>query len=296
MLDIIVKQVNRLTQLAIDKAKGIIAKPMPREWYDRHSVNQIDDPERRRFYHEIVADKKPYFMRIIYPTLMKQYNTYITNTNKKALREFRIPMEELLAKPESERSNEEREFVRYYLAKMPVGNNDCVMNRICRRFEQEFDGYITRHSSDTVFDYEIMKSGQEYTASQYNEIMRLYIAYNRRVQDYMQYSKKERLDDDERANQRAVMIQEFKRACQEVCSGRQQLCDILLDICYQKEGSKQFVWDLAGEEIIENLLRNNGFRIAYPVVDENGDLVFGGERFSFSIKQIGGAEDERSFE
>ncbi len=56
---------------------------MPREWHDRHSVNLIEDTDTRRFYLKLVADKKPYFMRLIYPALMKQYNTYIKNTNKK---------------------------------------------------------------------------------------------------------------------------------------------------------------------------------------------------------------------
>ena len=200
-------------------------------------------------------------------------------------------MDELLAKDEKDLSDTEREFIHYYYAKMPVGINDCVMNRICRRFEAEFDGYIARHGNDVEFDYNIMKSGQEYTQTQYNSIMRLYTAYNRRVQDYMQYAKKERLDEDECANQRMLMIQEFKCECQVVCSNKQQLCDILLDICYQKEGSKQFVWDLASEEIIENLLSHNNYEIAYPVRDDNGDVEFGGERFSFSIKRIGGEFD-----
>jgi len=179
---------------------------------------------------------------------------------------------------------------------MPVGVHDCVMNRICRRFEQEFDGYIARHSGDFEFDYRIMKSGQDYTTTQYNAVLQLYNAYNRRAQDYMQYAKKERVDDDENANQKSVMIQEFKSECQSVCSNNLQLCDILLDICYQKEGSKQFVWDIASEEIIENLLNRNDRYISYPVLNAEGDVEFGGERFSFSIKQIGGDADEHCVE
>lgn len=298
VLDYRIKCGQLYQQNAIDKAKGIIAKPMPREWYDRNAnrSSEIEDEELRQFNLRILADKKPYFMRYIYPTMMKQYNTYISNTNKKAIREFRLTMDELLAKDEKDLSNTEREFIHYYYAKMPVGINDCVMNRICRRFEAEFDGYIARHGNDVEFDYNIMKSGQEYTQTQYNSIMRLYTAYNRRVQDYMQYAKKERLDEDECANQRMMMIQEFKCECQVVCSNKQQLCDILLDICYQKEGSKQFVWDLASEEIIENLLSHNNYEIAYPVRDDNGDVEFGGERFSFSIKRIGGEFDEHCTE
>lgn len=132
-LDYRIKCGQLFQQNAIDKAKGIIAKPMPREWHDRHSANQIEDDDKRRFYQKLVADKKPYFMRLIYPALMKQYNTYIKNTNKNALREFQMTVDELYAIPESERTERQRDFLRYYEKRMPVGTNDCVMNRICRR-------------------------------------------------------------------------------------------------------------------------------------------------------------------
>lgn len=293
VLDYRIKCGQLFQQNAIDKAKGIIAKPMPKEWYDRNANRSCDIKyeEKRQFNLRIIADKKPYFMRYIYPTMMKQYNTYIANTNKKAIREFRITMEELLAKNDADMTDAEREFVRYYHAKMPVGLHSCVMNRICQRFEAEFDGYISRHGTDGDFDYQIMRSGQDYSSAQYNSILKIYESYNRRVQDYMQYVRKERIDEDEHMNHRAVMIQEFKSECQTICSNKQQLCDILLDICYQKEGSKQFVWDIASEEIIENLLANNDYYISFPVIDEDGDIIFGGERFTFSIKQIGGEAD-----
>ena len=47
-LDYRIKCGQLFQQNAIDKAKGIIAKPMPREWHDRHSENKIEDPEKRR--------------------------------------------------------------------------------------------------------------------------------------------------------------------------------------------------------------------------------------------------------
>lgn len=42
-LDYRIKCGQLFQQNAIDKAKGIIAKPMPKEWHDRHSVNTIED-------------------------------------------------------------------------------------------------------------------------------------------------------------------------------------------------------------------------------------------------------------
>lgn len=285
-LDYRIKCGQLFQQNAIDKAKGIIAKPMPREWHDRHCVNTIEDSEKRRFYQKLVADKKPYFMRIIYPALMKQYNTYIKNTNKNAMREFQMTVDELLASPADELSDRQKDFLRYYHSRMPVGNNDCVMNRICRRFENEFDGYLGRHSSETEFDYTIMKSGVEYSRSQYNAILKLYENYNKRLRSYAIFANYERVDEYDSFSKMLEMKSEFVQECARVCQNRFALCDIVLDICYKRSSTKRFAWEMCGDEIIHNLLvRNNGV-ISYPTLDSAGDIQFGGNRFTLKQKTI----------
>ena len=276
-------------QNAIDKAKGIIAKPMPKEWYDR-AANRITDDlseeeiKNKKFNLSVLADKKPYFMRYIYPNLMSQYNTYIKNTDKKCIREFRQSIDELLSKSADELTEAESEFITYYYQRMPVGIHDCVMNKICLRFEEEFDGYFLKNISDTEFDYSIMKSGQDYTTAQYNAISRLYEQYIKRLQEYMQYSKRERIDEDESASKRSLMVQDFKVECQRACSNAAQLCDIILDLCYSRNGSKQFCWDICSEEIIYNLLIHNNNTIYFPTKDDDGDIEFCGTKFSLISK------------
>lgn len=60
-------------QDCIDKIKGIISKPMPREWYDPHYLSGIEDPVKRKLYSNILAFRKPYFMRYIYPALSRKF-------------------------------------------------------------------------------------------------------------------------------------------------------------------------------------------------------------------------------
>lgn len=290
ILDYRIKCGQLFQQNSIDKAKGIIAKPMPREWHDRHSVNTIEDPEMRRLYLKLVADRKPYFMRLIYPALMKQYNTYIKNTNKNALREFQMTIDEMLALPLSELSERQRDFLRYYNSRMPVGNNDCVMNRICRRFEREFDGYLGRHNADVEFDYTIMKSGVEYSRSQYNTILKLYEGYNKRLRNYAVFANYERVDEYESFSHMLEMRTEFVQECTKVCPNRFALCDIVLDICYKKSSTKRFAWEMCGDEIIENLLARNSGVLTYPALDPDGEIVFGGNRFTTKQMMIGGDE------
>lgn len=278
-------------QNAIDKAKGIIAKPMPKEWYDRMSnriVEGLTEEEilQKQFNLSILADKKPYFMRYIYPNLMSQYNTYIKNTDKKCIREFRQTIEELISKSSDELTEAEAEFIDYYYKRMPVGMNDCVMNKICRRFEDEFDNYFLKNVSDDEFNYDIMKSGQSYTATQYKAVEKLYEQYTKRLQEYMQFSKRERIDEDESASRRSIMVRDFKIECQRACSNSEQLCDIILDLCYSRSGSKQFCWDICGEEIINNLFANNNNLLFYPVMNDDGDIEFCRNKFSLECVEV----------
>ena len=133
---------------------------MPKYWYNRssNSAEEFPDEEERKFNLRILADKKPYFMRYIYPNLMSQYRNYIKNTDKKCLREFRITMDELLSKDRGALTEREREFLFWYYEKMRIG----------RRFEEEFDHYLSKYKKSTVpFDYTILKSGAKYSHEQF---------------------------------------------------------------------------------------------------------------------------------
>ena len=271
-------------QNSIDKAKGIICKPMPKTWHDRRAANKIEDEDKRSFYRSIVADKKPYFMRYIYPALMKQYNTYIKNTTKNSLREFQMTVEELRSSPK--RSERQDEFLRYYDYRMPVGMGDCVMNKICRRFENEFDGYIGKHNSRMNFDYRFMRNNSEYSYSQYNAIKKLYTDYNQRLRSYLIFADHERVDEYDSYSEISVMNAEFRKACDSVCPNRDILCNIILDICYTKSSTKKFVWSMCGADIIHNLLSQNNNTISFPTLDKDGDIEYCCNRFSVISKKV----------
>lgn len=274
-------------QNAIDKAKGIICKPMPRTWHDRHAANKIENDELREFYRSIVADKKPYFMRYIYPALMKQYNQYIKNTNRNCLREFQMTVDELRMVPADELTERQSDFLRYYDYRMPVGTGDCVMNKICKRFEQEFDGYIRKHNSKIKFDYTIMKNASEdYTTTQYRAIKKLYEDYNKKMQSYTVFAQSEKIDKYDAFTELSEMNTEFRKSCDIICQNESALCNIVLDLCYQKSPSKRFAWNMCGSEIIHNLLLNHNHTVNFPTLDAEGDIEYCGERFKIVSKKL----------
>lgn len=266
-------------QNCIDKAKGIISKPMPHYWHDRHSIGKLPDPKYRELCRRIVASRKPYFMRYIYPSLTKQYNTYIKNTNKNALRKFGMTVSEMLELPYKQLDDCQVEFLSRYASRMPVGTNDCIMNKICRKFEAEFDGYTSKHPTEQPFDYRILKGPGEYTPDQFKKISRLYESYAQRLKNYSVFADYERLDEYDSMSALANLDDEFRRECSIICPDKEALCNIVLDLCYTRKATKSFAWRMCGSEIIGNLLKKHGGIISFPTLDEQGDIEYCGNRF-----------------
>ena len=84
------------------------------------------------------------------------------------------------------------------------------------------------------------------------------------------------------------LTEEFSQACSVVCPDDEVLTNILVDVCYTSNKNKSFAWDIAGEQIFRNVLKNNGCVIQYPIKDDNGDIDFCGKKFSLYTQQIGG--------
>lgn len=294
VLDYRIKCGQHFQQNSIDKAKGIIAKPMPKYWYDKSACNKLpSDTDEQKHFKElclsIVAENKPYFMKYVYPDLMAKYNKYLKDTNSKCIREFKMSMVDLINKPN--KTIPEKEFIEYYKKLMPVGDNPCTINRIAWLFENTFKSYLSEYTKTREFDYSILKSGVEYSKNDYKKISKIKSEYDDSVKYYQQLANKQRLDKDEVNVNRNMMLLKFKSKCEEVCSNEKELCDIVIDLCYSSSKSKQFAWDICGEIIIENLLEKNDYIINYPVlVKSNGEFEFGGEQFIMCQKKF--EEDE----
>lgn len=286
LLDYRIKCGQLYQQNAIDKTKGIEAKPMPDTWYNwiaNKQTKATDNEQRKSFWmnRKIIADKKPYFMQYIYPSERAELNSYRKKNNEKSLMRFRLTLDQLEKK--ENKTKEEERFISCYYDRMPLGIGPCTINKICWRIEELFDHI--NFSDDVDFDYTIMKSDIAYSDKVYGKIKKLYESYKRSLQSYIQYAKTERIKSDERQIQKYLLKEEFKEKCLRDCPNEDMLCNIVLDLCYSKsKNSKQFAWDMCGEVFIKNLLRRNNYKISYPEFDECGEIEFAG--MNFSMKQV----------
>ena len=249
---------------------------MPKHWYERKACREDSDPADI----DIVADRKPYFMRYIYPTLDQEYSHYIENTNAKCMYSFRMSLNDLANKPADELTEEQTQFLEYYHKMIPVGMNACVMNRICWRFENEFDHILKSHRERTRFDYTFMRNDEQYQQSAYYKIKHIQDEYKEWLSAFMASMRKKRVSDPEEfffARRESIKL--FVDDCVAVCSNESQLCNIMLDLCYSKSSGKQFVWDICGSQIVENLLAANDGQIYYPERDPDGDIEYNHQKF-----------------
>jgi hypothetical protein len=187
------------------------------------------------------------------------------------------------------RTIEEDEFLYYYEKYLPVSRSPGTMNRICWKIEELFK--TTNVLPDVVFDRSLLKNDTEYTEDEYNAVKELYDEYNKSMQIFLKRKKQNDFGDDEVGFDIVHLKDVFVNECAKVCPDTEVLSNIVVDLCYTSNKNKTFAWDVIGEQIFENVLKNNGHIIQYPIKDDNGDIEFNGKRFSLYAQKIGGDSD-----
>jgi hypothetical protein len=276
-------------QNAIDRIKGVVARPVPKEWLDPRKF-KIEDGDNEEIIREkqinanIAADIKPWFFIYRYSELKTDLDKYDKVVKSNCKIRFGKTLDELYVA--ADKTQEEQDFLYYYEKYMPVSRAPGTMNKICWRIEDEFSS--TNVLPGVEFDYSILKSDAQYTQEEFDAVMQLYNEYNKSMQLFLKGAKKNDSTKDERDAFSVQLKDNFTDACYMVCPNEDVLTNILIDVCYTSNHSKAFAWDIVGENIFNNLLKNNNNTIQYPVKDEHGDIVFCGNRFSLHTQKIGG--------
>ena len=217
---------------------------------------------------------------------MKQYRTYCEKANRDIVSTFNMTYEEL--KNKYDKTLEEIEFLKYYDKMMPVSLGKSTMNRLCWYVESQLNDVDFNYSSKP-FDFSILKSDLEYSKTHFEKVEQEFEEYTRLLSEFMLRRKQERIDAQEATLYIQNLKQIFKKKCLEICQNdKYELCDIVVDLCYNRNSSKQFAWDISGDEIIFNLLVRSKGLIKYIIADDNGNIEFAGKKFRAGYKRIGG--------
>lgn len=273
-------------QNCIDKIKGIVSEPMPQYWYSKRACYDrfADNPEELEFQLRICADRKPYFMQYIYPKLAVDYKKFVQSMKESASVRFQKSYEDLISMEYSELPQDQQDFVKAFSKYSPVSMNQCVANRIAYYVEDAFDHFkkLTVRASDCDAS---MMSGVPLTATMVRNVNAIFKEYLERCKLYKseQYASVvggSRIQ--QQADVRAALemeLEAFRRKCQSACSNSQALCDILLSLCYRSSAKQQFVWEMCGDTIVQNLLSHNHDIVSFPMKSSVGNISFGDQTF-----------------
>lgn len=255
--------------------KGIVSLPMPKHWYNANAAAESDSD----IDADICADRKPYFMIYRYPELRSRYNTFQKAVKLRCEIDTGYTLEDTLKS--SFPTAEQTDFLTWYNKFVPVQRGDGVINRICRMCEEYFVKK-TQQDTDVRFDPSILKVGIDYSRHTKDQIIALYHEYMAQFQRVIATS----LNDDDFVLQKCMLKEEFLKKCWLVTPSAHELCDVVVDICYGKEKSKQFAWDMCGDIIVENLVRNHSGMVNWPKATTKGDITYNGKRFKLESLEV----------
>jgi hypothetical protein len=283
------KELNRriicgqaLQQEEIDKIKGIQAKQMPKTWYD-YKINKIleDDSEdikrQKEFNLKLVVNKKPYFFIYNYKNIQSKYNVFMKNVENNCIIRFGLSLNELKNKPN--KNEDEINFLKSVKYRSPVFENPSAMNKICWYIEDVFkDTKLKINKDGKGFDKSIYMTNSKKYESKKEEIKELFKEYKSIQSQYM-VEKGKTVDKEEKKNKREEFVNNFKQKAIDIYSNSEDLCNAIVYTLYDTKANRQFVWDICGEQMIINLLSNNGNKYKYPIKCKYGDIEWQGLRF-----------------
>lgn len=293
-LDYRIKCGQNFQQNSIDKAKGIVSKPMPKEWYEIrcHKIEEDDDEDtikEKEFQRSICAYRKPYFMNYIYKDQMKEYKEFINKYKREVGFDSRKTIDDLFLQEYETLTDSEKRLLDDYIKYMPVGTELCIMNLICNKIENSFTKIISEYRDNKNFDYTIyMSKDIEPMDIMVKDVLKLFRKYNLDVRNFM--AAQEYMGRTEELSgylRFKIFLEEFKRSSMEICYTEETLCNVLVMLAY-RDGriSKKFVWHMVGDIIIENLLNNNNSIIHYMELNEDGNLLFNGNKYELVSKEV----------
>lgn len=287
-----IKQLRRYIGDSIDSAKGIKTKPFPAEWKRKYKIFDEDSLEVKKekyFYNNLVGKKKPYFFIYIYSALQAEYRKHRKEYNKLSKERMGCKLQDLLVK--KDKTPEEKKFVKEYYYYMPVTRTNCIINRLCWIIEGIELGY--KNAKNDAFSEDVVEALTSKTApfnrNRYKEVVALYKEYqreyNRMVAEINMANRQQKEDDDLAMNRIDKFYGDIRVKAEAICSNAQELANYAVRICYtdNPRASKDFVWTITLDGLMENIKENQKDIIEVPVRDENGIDYLGGK---YSLAEV----------
>jgi hypothetical protein len=286
--------IQHFQQLSIDSVKGIKMTPMKNQWNNlQQCLPSPDDTpeiaEQKAFDKKICAYRKPFFFIYRYNTTKAKYDDYVKKVDSKLKQKYNISLDELLNSDNlSADLIKEREI---YYNRCPVDMSPGLINRIAWAVSDKFNDFYSLPVEK--FDKNIIKSGVKYEKIDFYTVRDIYNEYKKCINNLIKRTKNDDiLEEEDGSRDKSLIDSMFRTRFYEACPNEQILCEILIDLLYDKPNSKGVVWDMCGNVIINNLLQKTNGIMTYPeVVSDEEDFACCRKKFRMKSVNIGGEVD-----
>lgn len=253
---------------AIDAGKGNVFIPPPKVWSKKLKIDyKTDEPEvikHKRFINRLTGNKKLYFMCHIYPSLMKEYKSHKETYKRICRAMFGCRFDELLKK--GKYTDKEKKFIRNYYRYLPVKVNKSIMNQLAWYIE-DIDFDLKFFKKEKEFDYTILMDSTYKVNSDskiYKKILNVLKKYHR-IYELNVHEKRNMIEtfdyyeEDEDDQELSFLCNEIENELLALCSNKLELADYMISIAYNelKNKSKSILWNVCGEQVVENLKRKS---------------------------------------
>ena len=271
---------------AIDAAKNDNTKKMPKHWTRWTKISaemNAEERQRAELNNRLIIDKRPYFMRHLYPRLNKKYSRYNRKYHNHCARTFGKSLETVLYDYHNlshRLSAEEISIAEQYYKFSPIIETDCIANKACRFLESEVKEIKKKVKNKNVEDVVaiLIDSSIEYDDNKYQQIKALHKKYKSGKTNFAfikDVNGKEMFSNLKQYNK--FILEEAYAISADIS----ELANLAVRVCYvdYPHDTKQFVWQIFGEGVVGNVMKHRQETPMAPFLDASGGIEYLGSYF-----------------
>ena len=288
----------KLQSLQIDKAKiGRAVKGIPTVWKKWQKINEEDTEEiikEKQLFNSILCDKHPYFFIYLYKTTKTKYKKWLKDYDTSCRTRWNVSVAEL--EMMENKTEEQILFLERYYKACPVVDNNSAMNLLCHYMEgikNNIKINIKDRSNMSYINSYKTVINEEIDSNTYNKIYKVIKELREALRNSVSSSSNKNDFCGEFNNDFNNIYEIYKNKLFNICSNQDIIVNCLIDIFYIDFPSynKDILWNLFGDEIFANVLKNNPQIIDYPVLDESGDILYLGKKYRIEQFEIKGGDN-----
>lgn len=276
----------------IDSAKtGNVSNYFPEHFVKYRRITDEmtpDEIEMWKFNNSILSDKRPEFMRWLYPDYQRKYRKELSIFDSISKTKWGISISDLFQL--EEKNEEQKALIARYKKRSFFISNDSVMNMVSRRVEEKLLSLHRKKQPSEAFDHRIYLSKGFSKPSKINLdkmtlLFKEYQSYRRTLRrGHIGFQGKHNRQDGEFDDGLIMRKRIWRKAYSTISSNASEIGDLAVHWAYvhsRDKSSFAFIWSCFGEEIISNMVEKEQVKsVRVPQKSEKGTIEYLWDRYA----------------